>query len=162
MTPEITLMTFGSAALITGLIAGVFMAFSDFVMQSLKAATPITGIEAMQLINRKVYNSVFLIWLLAMAPVSAALAVYAYIWINSPSANWFIAGGVIYVIGTFLVTMLGNVPMNRRLDTMAAALPETQDYWDVYATFWTQWNHVRTVASGLASACFFVGCVLYV
>ncbi|SLN40165.1 hypothetical protein PEL8287_01982 [Roseovarius litorisediminis] len=161
MTHTIELIAYAGATLLTGLVAGVFLAFSDFVMRSLSAATPVAGIEAMQLINRKVYASVFLVWLLGMAPVSAALAAYAWFAIDGPAADWFIAGGTIYVIGTFLVTMLGNVPMNRRLDGMTTAGAETQIYWQTYATYWTMWNHVRTVSSALASGCFLVGCVLY-
>lgn len=161
MTHTIELIVYAGAALLSGMVAGVFLAFSDFVMRSLRAATPLAGIEAMQEINRKVFSSIFLVWLLGLAPVSALLAGYAWFRIDGPAADWFIAGGAIYVIGTFLVTMLGNVPMNNRLDRMAPAGAETVGYWETYATFWTLWNHVRTVASGLAALCFLVGCVLY-
>ena len=161
MTHSIELFTFGAAALLHGLVAGVFLAFSDFVMRSLGAARPDAGIEAMQIINRKVHSSVFLVWLLGLAPVSAALAAYANFRIDGPAAPWFVAGGAVYVIGTFAVTMLGNVPMNRRLDAMPANASATAEYWDSYATFWTMWNHVRTASSALASALFLAGCILH-
>lgn len=161
MPVSVTLFTYGTSALIVGLIAGVFLAFSDFVMRSLSAATPVAGIEAMQLINRKVFSSVFLVWLLGMAPASVVLAAYAWAFVDGPAQGWFIAGGAIYVVGVFLVTMLGNVPMNRRLDAMVPQGPATQVYWTTYATFWTLWNHVRTAASAAAAACFMIGCVLY-
>lgn len=161
MTPTITLVVYAMATLITAMISGVFLAFSDFVMRSLSAASPRSGIEAMQLINRKVYKSIFLVGLLGMAPVAAALAVYAWIAIQGPAQTWFIAGGAIYVIGTFLVTMLGNVPMNQRLDAMATDGAPARDYWTTYARFWTLWNHVRTAASALAAASFLIGLVLY-
>ena len=102
MPAEIILFVYGLSGLLLALIAGVFLAFSDFVMRSLRAATPSAGIEAMQLINRKVYSSVFLVWLLGMAPVSAALAFYAWGFVEGLAQDWFIAGGVIYVLGTFL------------------------------------------------------------
>lgn len=38
-----------------GLVAGVFLTFSDFVMRSLGAVTPASGIAAIQSINRRVY-----------------------------------------------------------------------------------------------------------
>ena len=44
----------------TGLVAGVFLTFSDFVMRSLRAAEPAAGMDAMQWINRVVYRSVFM------------------------------------------------------------------------------------------------------
>ena len=115
----------------------------------------------MQIINREVYSSVFLVWLLAMAPVSLGLAGYAWVFVTGPAQAWFIAGGLIYFVGTFLVTVLGNVPMNKRLDPMAPTLGATQEYWRSYAMFWTMWNHVRTAASAAASGAFLVGAVLY-
>ena len=39
----------------------VFLTFSDFVMKSLFASQPATGTEAMQIINRKVYHSIFMV-----------------------------------------------------------------------------------------------------
>ncbi len=162
MTPLITVTVYTIAALILALISGVFLAFSDFVMRSLRAASPTSGIEAMQQINRKVYSSVFLVWLLGMAPAAVLLSFYAFFFVEGPASTWWIAGGAFYVIGTFLVTVLGNVPMNQRLDPMTPDGIAAQDYWRTYATFWTLWNHVRTVASAIAAACFFVGCLLYV
>jgi uncharacterized membrane protein len=160
MTPTLTLIAYAAAALILALVAGVFLAFSDFIMRSLRAATPAAGIESMQLINRKVYGSAFLVGLLGMAPATAALAAYAWAHIDGPARDWFITGGAIYVIGTFLVTMLGNVPMNRRLDVMATTGPDTAHYWKTYATVWTLWNHVRTAASVAAAGCFLMGCLV--
>lgn len=161
MSDTIILFTYGTAGLLMALVAGVFLAFSDFVMRSLAAARPAAGVEAMQLINRKVYASVFLVWLLGLAPVATALALYAGLAIDGPARGWFIAGGALYVLGTFLVTMLGNVPMNRRLDTMVPQGPATHVYWSTYATVWTWWNHIRTVAAALAAAAFLIGCILY-
>ncbi len=55
---------------------------------------------------------------------------------------------MIYFVGTFLVTMLGNVPINKRLDLMVMRAPDTRDYWQVYARDWTRWNHLRTGGLG--------------
>jgi len=161
MTHAIELIVFSGATLITALVAGIFLAFSDFIIRSLGAASPAAGMEAMQQINRKVYSSVFLVWLLGMVPVSAGLAAYALVYVTGPAQGWFVAGGAIYVTGTFLVTILGNVPMNRRLDAMVPHAEGTLDYWDSYATYWTLWNHLRSIASAAAAAAFLIGCVLH-
>ncbi|SFN57933.1 Uncharacterized membrane protein [Roseovarius lutimaris] len=161
MTHMVEVTVFASAALVMALVAGVFLAFSDFVMRSLRVATLTTGVEAMQQINRKVYGSVFLVGLLGLAPVSLGLAGYGVMSMSGPAAGWIIVGGLIYFAGTFLVTMLGNVPMNQRLDHMVLSAPETRDYWQVYARDWTRWNHLRTAASAIGSACLLIGLVLY-
>lgn len=161
MSDTLTLLTYGTTGLLMALVAGVFLAFSDFVMRSLGAARPSAGIEAMQQINRKVYGSVFLIWLLGLVPVSAGLMLYAWLAIDGPAQAWFLVGGALYVVGTFLVTVLGNVPMNRRLDAMPPDGAATRTYWATYATIWTLWNHLRTAAAVLAAAAFLIGCVVY-
>ncbi|MEO1224365.1 MAG: anthrone oxygenase family protein [Pseudomonadota bacterium] len=142
------------AAIASGLVAGVFLTFSDFVMRSLIAAHPEGGIEAMQNINRTVYRSVFLALFMAMAPVSVALAIYASLAVTGAAATWIITGAAIYVISVFLITIVCNVPMNRRLDRMDHAARETIDYWRIYGSVWTRWNHVRTIGSLATSVCF--------
>ncbi len=136
------------------LVAGVFQSFSDFVMRALVAAAPAAGVDVMQMINRTVFRSVFLIMMLGLAPVLLGLGAYAYFTLSGPAQIWIISGAVIYVISVFLVTMIGNVPMNNRLDPMAAGETETDRYWKTYGKVWTRLNHVRTVGSAATAICF--------
>lgn len=160
MTYNLILLACTAAVIACGLIAGVFLAFSDFVMKSLFAASPAGGIEAMQLINRKVYGSVFMILLVAMLVTSAVLALYASVYMTSSAAIWISGGCALYVVGVFIVTVVVNVPMNRRLDAMNRESAESVSYWAVYASSWTLWNHVRTIASAGAAVCFLIGCLV--
>lgn len=143
-----------------GLVAGVFLTFSDFVMRSLSAVTPANGITAMQAINRKVYGSVFLALFIGLAAVSIALAVGAVVLAIGPARPWIAAGGATYLVGVFLVTVVFNVPMNKRLDAMDPASESAVTYWTEYLTTWTRWNHVRTAASTGATLLLIVGVLL--
>jgi uncharacterized membrane protein len=60
----------------------------------------------------------------------------------------------LYFVGCFLVTILGNVPLNDALAKLAAADPMSEDVWRRYLVQWTRWNHVRTVASFTAALAF--------
>lgn len=155
-------MTWGlaAAAIATGLVAGVFLTFSDFVMRSLNAAQPAAGMEAMQMINRTVYRSVFMVLLMGMVPVSAAIAALAALHAAGAASAWLFAGGVLYVAGVFLVTAICNVPMNKRLDRLDSGGSEGLAYWAEYSRVWTWWNHVRTIASLGAASCYVVGAIL--
>ena len=66
MTNLLELTIFGGTAVGMALVSGVFLAFSDLVMRSLRRASPTVGIEAMQMINREVYGSAFLVALLGL------------------------------------------------------------------------------------------------
>lgn len=156
MTHDILLYAACAAALASGLVAGVFLAFSDFVMRSLAATAPTSGIDAMQVINRKVYGSVFLALLLGTAPASVIIAALA-IATQAHGTAWLISGAMIYGGGVLLVTMICNVPMNKRLDSMDQTLGSTQSYWATYAKTWTRWNHLRTASSAVATLCFLMG-----
>ena len=73
---------------------------------------------------------------------------------GEPGAIAMLAGGVLYVLGMFVVTMVFNVPLNNALAAVDPASPEAASLWARYLTDWTLWNHVRTVASTAACALF--------
>lgn len=60
-------------------------------------------------------------------------------------------GALVYVIGTFGVTMAVNVPMNNRLARFQAPSPEGAAYWATYLSDWTRWNSIRSGAAMLAT-----------
>ncbi len=143
----------------SALVAGVFQSFSDFVMKALIAAEPAGGIEAMQMINRTVFRSVFLVLFLALVPITIGCAAFAHIGLTGPARVWILSGAAIYLIGVFLVTMFGNVPMNNRLAVMDHARSETVTYWRTYGDVWTNWNHVRTLGSVATAVCFLLAAI---
>lgn len=160
MEQMIEMITSATMTLLMGLIAGVFLSFSDFVMKGLGAAKPAAGMEGMQYINRKVYGSLFLVLLMGAAIASLAVASYAYFGMAGSGTTWLIAGAASYFIGVFMITLLANVPMNKRLDLMAPDTEEGQVYWHHYLSVWTGWNHIRTLFSAVSSVCFLVGCIM--
>lgn len=139
----------------SALVAGVFQAFSEFVMKALIATEPVGGIEAMQLINAKVYKTTFLGMLLGLMPLTLGFTIHSYFNIDGAAKFWIICGTLIYFIFVFMVTMFGNVPMNNKLAKMDPATPQAKEYWRHYGLVWTRWNHVRTIGS-LLTAIFFL------
>lgn len=134
-------------------IGGVFFAFSTFVMRALGERPAAEGIAAMQRINVVVLNPLFLGVFVGSAGLSVAVIVMAGLpWAGSRSA-WLMTAGLLYGLGTFVVTMVFNVPRNDRLAQLAATTPEGATYWLRYQREWTWWNHVRTAAALLAAAC---------
>lgn len=155
MFSDLFQISLAAATLASGLVAGVFLTFSDFVMRSLARARPAAGIEAMQMINREVYRSLFMGLLMGMSLVSIALALAGIAFVGGGVAGWLVAAAAAYVAGVMAVTAGANVPMNQRLDREDPASAEGQAFWRTYLRDWTRWNHLRTVASGVAMLCFF-------
>jgi len=140
------------------LVAGVFLAFSDFIMRSLAHTGGHGGVEAMQAINKEVFRWVFMTLFLGMAAVSLVITGYAAINLGGPPGTLFVLAGLVYLVGCFGVTILCNVPMNEALAGMDLGADATRDYWTgTYLPRWTFWNTVRTFASALSAALLLVG-----
>lgn len=141
----------------SALVGGVFFAFSSFVMTALARMPSSEGIAAMQSINVVVINPSFLGAFMGTAVLSLGVVALALVRWNHPSAMFFLGGAVFYIVGTVLVTMIGNVPLNNQLAAVSATDPTTHDVWDRYQNRWTMCNHVRTVAAMLAALLYAVG-----
>jgi uncharacterized membrane protein len=103
-------------------------------------------------INVAIVQSLFLRIFLATTAASLALAVTALLRWSEPAA--MAAGGVLYVLGMFVVTVIFNVPLNNALAAADPASHEAASLWARFLTDWTLWNHVRTVSSTAACALF--------
>ncbi|QRY68226.1 DUF1772 domain-containing protein [Ensifer sp. PDNC004] len=155
MIPLIPALAF-AAAIGSGLMAGLFFIFSVCIMQALSRLPPEQGIAAMNAINVVIQNPIFLSAFMGTALLALALIVVAFL-SGGEGRWWLAAGGVAYVVGVLLVTIVFNVPMN---DALAAAAPgqAATDLWhERYLTDWVWWNHVRTFASIGALAFFILG-----
>ena len=92
----IFVLTFLSA-LGAALVAGIFFAFSAFVMRALSRLPPAGGIAAMQSINVAVLNPVFFAAFFGTAVLSLALAVATLVGWSLP---YLLAGSLLYLVGT--------------------------------------------------------------
>ncbi|KWV92390.1 DUF1772 domain-containing protein [Erythrobacter sp. YT30] len=153
--PVVLLIWF--AALSAGIMAGVYFTFSVFVMRSLAELGDEAGARAMQSINRVILKSAFLPLFFASTLACAALVVLGLIGMAGPQSWAVIAGSAVYVIGMFVVTVIGNVPLNDRLDAVDPASAEAKAMWATYLARWTPFNHVRTLASIAAMGLLIVG-----
>ena len=150
--PHTDQTTAGSA-----LVGGIFFAFSSFIMKALARVPSTEGIAAMQSINVVVLNVSFLSAFIGTTVVSLGAGGLALADWDRPSAPFFLGGALFYVVGTFLVTGLRNVPLNDQLAAVSAADPAARDVWERYLGRWTAWNHVRTAAAMVAALLYMLG-----
>lgn len=140
------------AALGCGLMAGIFFAFSTFVMSALARLQPREGIVAMQSINITVLNSLFSVVFFGTTLACLVLAIASLLRWHQPTAIYLLIGSLLYLIGTIAVTIAFNVPLNDALATVKPDSAEGANLWANYLTNWTRWNHVRTIAALAAAA----------
>lgn len=152
MLSTITAISAAVTLALIGAIAGVFYAFSVSVMRGLDAIEPDHAIRAMQSINRKILNPVFLATF-TLAPVFAAITGALLLWLDQTwAAIISFLAGVTYVLGAIFPTATVNVPLNNRLEAATVSTDPTgaARLWSDYSTRWTRWNTIRALITSLS------------
>lgn len=156
MTDALTTVLLWFSIVACGLLAGLYFAFSAFVMTSFARIDVPAGVAAMNSINRVIQRSLFMPLFIGSSLSSLALAIIAALHWGERGAGAILAGGVIYFTGMFVVTMIFNVPRNNALDASDPATADGQALWARFLKEWTAWNHVRTIASTAALILFVI------
>jgi uncharacterized membrane protein len=139
------------AALGCAMMAGVFFAFSAFVMKALARLPAEQGVAAMQAINVAAVTFAFMAALFGTAAACGALAVLALFAWDDGFAPYLLVGSALYLVGTILLTIAYHVPRNEALARVEPRGAEAESHWRRYLSAWTAWNHVRA-ATALTAA----------
>jgi uncharacterized membrane protein len=89
---------------------------------------------------------------LGTAAACVFLAISSILMWQKPGAVYLLVGSLLYLVGTFLVTIVFNVPRNNALAAVEPASPDGASLWANYVKSWTAWNHVRAAAALAATA----------
>ena len=139
-------------ALGCGVMAGVFFAFSAFVMKGLDRLPAPRAVAAMQEINAAALTPAFMAVFLGTALACVGLMLSSFFVWGEPSAVYLLVGGGLYLILAFGLTVVYHVPRNEALARVEADGTEAESRWSSYVAGWTAWNHLRFVGSLAASA----------
>ncbi|MBA4124294.1 MAG: DUF1772 domain-containing protein [Acidobacteria bacterium] len=160
--PTLTNIILVITATTTALMAGLFYAFSCSVNLGLARLSNAEYISAMQSINRAIQNPIFFAAFFG-APILLPLSVFLHYGQPLSARFWFLlAATIIYLIGTFGVTIFGNVPLNNVLDRFnlqSASEEETALQRANFEGRWNNLNTIRTVSSTLAIVFVVIACL---
>lgn len=136
------------AILLTGLSSGLFYAWTVSVIPGTRKVTDIIYLEAMQSINRAILNPAFMVIFLG----SLILLLVSIFQHNQNGVIFWIllAAMLLYLLGTFGVTALGNVPLNNELDVMSLgelSIQQLSAFRNHYEQEWNRLHYIRTVSS---------------
>jgi uncharacterized membrane protein len=130
-----------------GLIAGVFFAFSSFIMTALARRPSAQGIAAMQSINIAVVNPLFMLVFMGTGVVCLLLLIGSIGNWQLSNAPYLLVGSLFYLIGALGVTIGCSIPLNNELAVTQPNSSDAANIWSKYLSRWTAWNHLRTMAS---------------
>ncbi|WP_097327099.1 anthrone oxygenase family protein [Paractinoplanes atraurantiacus] len=141
----------GAGAVVgSGLMAGVFFAFSGFVMSGLRRLPDQAGAAAMRSLNVTAQRPPLMIALFGTAVLCVLVAVRALGTWSQAGSGWLLTGSVLTFVGALGVTVVVNVPLNNRLNAETIA-------WSRFLDQWNPANHARTVLCLAGCAVLLVG-----
>ena len=110
------------AAVGAGVSAGVFFAFSTFVMKALGRLPAAAGISAMHAINKAAPTPLFMLALFGTGVVSIVLSAVALRHLDQRWAVYLLTGTALYLV-CLVLTMVYHVPRNDALALVDPAGP---------------------------------------
>jgi uncharacterized membrane protein len=150
------------AGSLTALVTGLFYGYSVSVNGGLHRLNDSEYVKAMQSINAVIQNPLFFVSFIGPV-ILLPLAAFLQRDSNSMQFALLLASSVIYIAGSFGLTMVGNVPLNVRLAKFDASKSSGNEIVQARAGFEKSWNRlhaIRTIASIAATVLIFVA-VLY-
>ena len=141
--------------LLSGLVAGLFYAYSCSVNIGLKNLPDAAYLKAMQLINIAIQNPLFFASFLGL-PVLLIITVFKYYHAGVNTSFFLILGAAItYIIGVLGITTLFNVPLNEmlaRFNIEEASRKEVSAMRLLFEKPWNTFHTIRTIASVISFA----------
>lgn len=141
------------AATTTALIAGLFYAWTCSVTVGLSRLPNAEYIAAMQAMNRAIQNPLFFVSFFGTLLLLPLSVYWHYEQPMSPRFLFLLAATVVYGVGGFGFTVLGNIPLNEALDAfdLTAATEEAVAHQRaMFENPWNRLNTIRTIASTVA------------
>lgn len=144
------------ATLLCSLVAGFLFAFSVVVMPGIKSLSDREFLLAFQVMDRVIQNNqpIFVLVWAGSVIVLIASVLLGFGQLDAVGRILIICATLIYLLGVQLPTIMINVPLNNKLQTLdinyatdAAHKTAREDF----EPRWNRWNTIRSVLSSLVS-----------
>jgi uncharacterized membrane protein len=148
--------------LFSGLMAGLFYAWSISVTPGLAKINDISYLQAFQSMNRAILNPLFFVFFFGLVLL---LPLLSYLSFQTSIGNqfWYVlAATILYFIGIMGVTIGGNIPLNNALEALQieSMTPEQMDVFRKgFESKWNRLNHIRTISSILTFLLLVIACI---
>jgi uncharacterized membrane protein len=134
-------------------MAGIFFTWTNAVTPGIGDLADIGYLGALQSMNRVILNPVF--YIVFIGPI-LTLPLAATLYYNSSHSLVFklllVASGN-YLSGVFLITILGNIPLNNLLHKInldGFSLENAKKLRNLIETKWNYFNLIRTITSSIS------------
>lgn len=154
MSFQNTLLLF--SVLLTALIAGLYYGWAVSVIPGIAKLSDGDYLRSMQSMNRAILNPWFFASFMGTGLVLVITCFYSYSHFSSTSFYFFLAAALLYIIGSFGLTLACNVPLNEKLDAYnlsSASEAELKQMRQVFEMPWNKYHLVRTITTIACLCC---------
>ncbi len=141
-------LTLFITVLLNGLSAGFFFAWSVSVILGTKKVGDLTYLETMQNINREILNpAFFIVFFGSLITLITSVVLHSS---NKLVFLLLVSSALLYLIGTFGITVLGNVPLNNELNALELdniSMTDLKHFRHYFETKWNRFHNIRTTAN---------------
>ena len=141
------------AILFTGLMAGIFFTWSNAVKPGIGKLSDLEYLRSFQSMNRVILNNTFKIIFSGAIITTALLPIFSFNLYPNNIFWIFISTFIIYWVGTFGVTIFGNIPLNELLDKTSLesiSLEELKTLRTSIELKWNNFNLIRSISSAVS------------
>lgn len=147
---KLSIITLLLATLSTGFMAGIFFTWTNAVTPGIGKLTNIEYLKALQAMNQVILNPLFYIAFMAPIIMLVSTLIFNYSIVSPTVFKLLLAAAIIYLSGTFLVTIMGNIPLNDLLDQSKLEVlnPDALEHLRIQIEQpWNRFNLIRTLSS---------------
>mgnify|MGYP006295120143 FL=1 len=148
--------------LFSGLMAGLFYAWSISVTPGLAKINDVSYLQAFQSMNRAILNPLFFVVFFGLVILLPVLSYFSF-QTSIGNQYWYVlAATILYFIGIMAVTIGGNIPLNNALEALQieSMTPEQMDeFRKGFENKWNRLNLVRSISSFLTFLLLVLACV---
>ncbi len=148
--------------LFSGLMAGLFYAWSISVTPGIGKTDNISYLKAFQSMNRAILNPAFFIVFFGLVVLLIYLSFASYHNMQPNQYRLIISATALYLGGIMLVTIAGNIPLNNSLEALQIDLmsPEQMSaFREGFESKWNRLNMIRTVSSAISFLLLIIACM---
>lgn len=132
----------------TGIMSGFIVAFAIAIMPGLSQMASLPAVRSMNAINSAIGSSPLFFILFGGTGLVHVLGLAVALKNRQAPSFWLvICAAAIYLCGVLFVTLRFNIPMNKEMAEMDAAMSGNDPLAREILTRWIFWNRIRAVSS---------------
>ena len=151
-----------TSTVFTGLMAGLFYAWSISVTPGIGRLPDAGYLAAFQAMNRAILNPTFFIPFMGLVLLLPLTTFRLYQAGSGATTSYAFAATALYLIGIMAITVFGNVPLNNTLEVLSIenmTADELATFREGFELKWNRLNWLRTGSSFLALILLVLACL---